>query len=119
MSSYLEERNQSVIVNGKISKLQDVNIGTLQGSRLSPLAFICLMADLDLHVSEDCSLSQFADDTQSLCVAKTKEDVINNTQKETSNMIDYFSSNDLCNNTDKAALLYNSEGKGQTKSLKI
>ena len=32
---------------------------------------------------------------------------------------DYFSSNDLCNNTDKAALLDNSEGKGQTKSLKI
>ena len=119
MSSYLGERKQSVIIKGKISKLQDVTLGTPQGSRLSPLLFICLMADLDLHVSEGCSLSQFADDTQSLCVAKTKEEVLKTTKEEADNVINYFSANDLCNNSDKAAILYNSKGKGQTISLEI
>jgi hypothetical protein len=34
-------------VTGKISGEEVINIGTPQGSRLSPLLFIILMADLD------------------------------------------------------------------------
>ena len=54
-----------------------------------------------------------------LCVAKTKDEVVQNTQTQANNVIDYFSLNDLCNNSDKAGLLYNSNGKGETVELEI
>ena len=46
------------------------------------------MADLDLHVTEGCKLSQFADDTQSMCIAENKEEVIQSTQKEANSVIE-------------------------------
>ena len=42
-----------------------------------------------------------------------------NTQKEANNIIEYFSLNDLCNNSDKAAVLYNSGGKGDNVTINI
>ena len=37
------------------------------------LIFICLMADLDLPISDLYELSQFADDTQYLCIEDQRE----------------------------------------------
>ena len=48
MESYLTGRSQITMVGGKLSKAVDLCYGTPQGSRLSPLLFIILMADLDL-----------------------------------------------------------------------
>ena len=48
LKSYLVERRQFVTVSGEMSSSQEMNIGTPQGSRLSPLLFLCLMADMDL-----------------------------------------------------------------------
>ena len=64
MESYLSNRKQFVEVSGKRSSEQEINIGTPQGSRLSPLLFIILMADLDLW-TVNSTLSNFADDTHS------------------------------------------------------
>ena len=72
IESYLSNRKQFVEVSGKRSSEQEVNIGTPQGSRLSPLLFIILMADLDLW-TENSSLSNFADDTQSISQGKQKK----------------------------------------------
>ena len=47
MTSFLENRRQRVVISNKSSKSRDIKIGTPQGSRLSPLLFLCLMADLD------------------------------------------------------------------------
>ena len=44
MKSFLDQRKQTVAVNEKISSEKEINIGTPQGSRLSPLLFVCLMA---------------------------------------------------------------------------
>ena len=46
IESYLKNRKQFVTVAGEMSKTIDINTGVPQGSRLSPLLFICLMADL-------------------------------------------------------------------------
>ena len=46
--SFLEDRQQIVSVDGKLSNTQNVKLGTPQGSRLSPLPIIILMADLDM-----------------------------------------------------------------------
>ena len=45
VESYLENQKQYVTVSGKISKTVNINTGVPQGSRLSTLLFICLMAD--------------------------------------------------------------------------
>ena len=60
LKSYLVERRQFVTVSGEMSSSQEMNIGTPQGSRLSPLLFLCLMADMDLW-TENSILSNFAD----------------------------------------------------------
>lgn len=52
MESYLNDKKQMVEVSGKMSSEQEITIGTPQGSRLSPLLFIILMADLDLWIEE-------------------------------------------------------------------
>ena len=48
MKSFLEGRKQIVKVSDELSSTQEINIGTPQGSRLSPLLFICLMADMGM-----------------------------------------------------------------------
>ena len=60
MKSYLEARKQNVTVSEEMSTTQDMNIGTPHGGRLSPLFFLCLMADMDLW-TENSILSNFAD----------------------------------------------------------
>ena len=65
----------------KKSKTQVTNIGTPQGSRLSPILFLCLMADMELW-TEDSKLSNFADDMQSIIIKDNKEDALETTRFE-------------------------------------
>ena len=68
MNSYLKNRKQIVTVSGKISTTQEINIGTPQGSRLSPLLFIILTVDMELWTDKSI-ISSFADDTQSIVIS--------------------------------------------------
>ena len=111
IKSYLNNRKQVVTVSGQISTTQEINIGTPQGSRLSPLLFLILTADMELWTDKSM-LSNFADDTQSIVICDNKETLIETTQVETKAIIDYFGANNLVNNPEKAAILYNTEGKG-------
>ena len=52
MKSFLEGRPQMVSVSGKMSSAQPMNLGTPQGSRMSPLLFLCLMANMDLWAED-------------------------------------------------------------------
>jgi len=113
MESYLSNRKQFVEVAGKRSSEQEVNIGTPQGSRLSPLLFIILMADLDLW-TENSTLSNFADDTQSIIVRENRKNLLETASSEANCVINFFKSNGLVNNADKAAVLYNGKGKSET-----
>ena len=73
IKSYLANRKQSVTVDGHTSNPRVVTTGCPQGSRLSPILFICLMADLDLYTNKS-SLVNFADDTQSWVIADSEEE---------------------------------------------
>ena len=108
--SYLSNRKQFVEISGKRSGEEVINIGTPQGSRLSPLLFIILMADLDLW-TENSTLSNFADDTQSIIVSDNRKNLLETASIEANNVINFFRSNGLVNNADKAAVLYNGRGK--------
>ena len=81
MESYLGNRKQIVEISGKKSSKQEINMETPQGSRLSPLLFIILMADLDLW-TEDCVLSNFADDTQSIIISESRESLLEITKQD-------------------------------------
>ena len=100
-----------------MSKTSDINTGVPQGSRLSPLLFICLMADLDLWTKESM-LTNFADDTQSVIIEDKKVDAVEIAKREANSVIDFFENNNLVNNSDKAAILYNSRGKSDTITVK-
>ena len=69
MESYLRNRKQMVEISGKVSTMQELNTGTPQGSRLSPLLFIILMADMDLWAGKSI-ISNFADDTQTIHITE-------------------------------------------------
>ena len=109
LKSYLEGRKQCVTISGKISSALEMETGTPQGSRMSPLLFIILMADMDLWI-DNSKLSNFADDTQSLIISDNVEEALEITTKEANKVINFFGSNNLVNNPEKAAVLYNSKG---------
>jgi hypothetical protein len=71
------------------------------------------MADMELW-TENSKLSNFADDTQSIVISDKKEKAIETTKTEANSVISFFENNNLVNNADKAAMLYNSRGKGDS-----
>ena len=83
IESYLTGRRQAVSLSGNTSKFADMTIGTPQGSRLSPLLFTIIMADLYLWTNES-NLSNFADDTQSIVITDNINDLIEVTKKSRS-----------------------------------
>ena len=83
-----------VQVSGKISTLQETNIGIPQGSRLIPLLFIILMAVMDLWAGNSI-LSNFADDTQTIHISDTTKSLIETTREDANNDIRFFECNDL------------------------
>ena len=118
MESYLTKRSQRTMVGGKLSEPVDLCYGTPQGSRLSPLLFSILMADLDLWTA-DSKLSNFADDTQSVIISDNEENLRYLAKREAQAVVDHFSANNLVNNANKAALLYNNKGKAETICIPI
>ena len=69
--SYLSNRKQRVVLNGKCSKWSLIRAGVAQGSVLGPLFFLIYINDLVKNVSSDARL--FADDTSLFTVVYEKE----------------------------------------------
>ena len=61
LGSYLSDRKQIVVVDGKKSDILDLKAGIPQGSRLGPLLFIIYMNDIITDIESDILI--FADDT--------------------------------------------------------
>ena len=116
IESYLKNRKQFVTVAGKMSKTIDINTGVPQGSRLSPLLFLCLMADLNLWAKESM-ITNFADDTQSVIIKDGKGEAVDTAKREANSVIEFFENNNFVNNADKAAILYNSGGQGKSITI--
>ena len=91
MKSCLESRKQKVEISGKVSSDQEITIGIPQGSRLSPLLFIILMADLDSW-AKNSMLSNFADNTQSIIISDSRENLLEVTTTEANIVINLIRS---------------------------
>ena len=68
-TSYLNNRQQIVVVDGQKSEKQQVKAGIPQGSRLGPLLFIIYINDITENIESDILI--FADDTSLLVSGKT------------------------------------------------
>jgi hypothetical protein len=60
--SYLQDRQQRVIINGAKSEWGSIKAGVPQGSVLGPLLFLIFINDIT-HVIRHCKIRLFADDT--------------------------------------------------------
>ena len=82
----------------------DMYTGVPQGSRLLPLLFICLMADLDLWTKES-TITNFADDTQSVIIKDGKDEAVDTAKKEANSVIEFFENNNFVNNLETPNML--------------
>ncbi|MCV6612461.1 MAG: reverse transcriptase family protein, partial [Amphritea sp.] len=60
LCSYLSDRSQRVVLNGKHSQWTPVQSGVPEGSILGPLLFACYVADIPHHIKTNCIA--YADD---------------------------------------------------------
>ena len=81
LSSFLSNRTLTVLYEGCSSHVVRLFAGTPQGSPLSPLIYILYVNDYPQSIQDECSLSQFADDTALWTAAYTKAFAIRKLQE--------------------------------------
>ena len=64
LKSYLQDRQQQVVIGGETSTKVPVNSGVPQGSILGPLLFVIFINDMFSCVSEGTHIALYADDTK-------------------------------------------------------
>ena len=57
IDSFLSDRTQQVRINETLSSPRNIKIGTVQGSKLSPILFFCLLTDIKAEMGEVEELS--------------------------------------------------------------
>jgi hypothetical protein len=112
IKNFLQNRTQSVTVNGETSDPVEVLSGVPQGTVLGPLLFLVMANDLSRNC-EHSSVSCFADDTRVLGTVKGIED-LQNVQTDLNEIIKWAGENNMQFNESKFELLR----YGQNSDLK-
>ncbi len=105
--SYIGNRVQSVRLTNTISEKLDIAYGVPQGSILGPVLFSIYVSDLNESINE-CSLTQYAHDTQFLHADKVNnlETLISRTAESLRNIKQYFLGNGLMINSKKTQCIF-------------
>ena len=79
--SYMQNRNQQTIVNGRTSTTAPITYGTAQGSILGPLIFILYVNDMFHSVNLSEKIYMYADDTLIVSKSESIEEVTDKCSK--------------------------------------
>ena len=112
VSSYLNDRQQLVDYGGESSEMKSVGAGSPQGSIISPLLFLIMVADLEEWVGKEAQVIAYADDTSVYVVAESKELVRQGLQRAAKSFFQFMRAAKLSANPTKTNFLYFS-GKGE------
>ena len=106
VKSYLSDRYQRVKVGNEYSSRRGLKRGSPQGSRISPLLYLILVADLYQWLDKDgVNIYTFADDTTVGCEGYNANEVIEKLERCPEQMVQYISSNSLVINPSKTVLI--------------
>ena len=94
IKSYLSNRKQFTLVNGKKSRLKENNFGVPQGSILGPLFFLIFINDISFSM-RSCKGKLFADDTCLLLHHKTIHTLVQNAEHSLTEISKWFKLNKL------------------------
>lgn len=99
--SYLQDRTQTVVLDGNKSATIKNGLGVPQGSILGPLFFIVFLND----ITETCSTSDrivlYADDTNILIKDKSTNELVRKSNDASNKIINYLTNNGLILNASK------------------
>ena len=100
IKSYLANRTQYVVFNGKESSQHGITVGVPQGSILGPLFFLIYINDLS-NVSSFIRCILFADDTNGFASSKDKGDLYRTMNSVLVRLSKWFAHNKLTLNYEK------------------
>ena len=103
LKCYLENRQQTVVINGEHSFTANVKSGVPQGTVLGPILFIIYLNDLEKCVKHSV-ISSFADDTRLKRAINTTKDVTL-LQSDLSQTIDWSTANNMLLHQNKFELI--------------
>ena len=122
MKSYLENRKQFTLINGKKSNIDDIRYGVPQGSILGPLLFLLFVNDISKAFNR-CEGKLFADDTALLLFNRDIHVLVNNAEQALSSVDKWFKLNKLSISAGKSTfLLFHSikkDGQAMIDRLKL
>ena len=110
--SYLTGRQQCVDYGGSSSGMVPVQVGSPQGSVISPLLFLILVADLEEWAGDGVQVIAYADDTSVYIIAESKELVRKGLERAAENVFQFMRAARLSANPTKTNFVYFS-GRGE------
>jgi hypothetical protein len=108
--SYLENRKQSVDIDGSLSATKTFNISVIQGSILGPILFLIYINDL--YKASSLLKFMFADDTACVASNHNLKDLITYVNDELKKVARWFRANKMAVNVGKTKfILFHTKGK--------
>ena len=101
---YLSNRRQYVQTGDDVSNIMTIKIGSPQGSCLSAIFFIILIADID-EWTVNSVISGFADDITASTSDVVEATVIDKLKTDATNILSFMASNGLTANPEKTTLM--------------
>ena len=100
-ASYLNNRYQTVKINGKLSKIEFNTCGVPQGSILGAVLFLVYINDIK-NFSKKLRFFLFADDTSAYLACKSIKEIEKINTQELKNVVTWLNANKLSLNADKS-----------------